>query len=365
MEGGNMRRFQILRALSVLITVCVISIVSIGYAQESDAAAQGQLQGEILRVPVGQKMKVEGVILALQNDNLTIRSLGGGVYRVIITDITDIKERKSNPFRGAKKYSKSNLIPGLLVEVKGAGDSTGSIDAREIKFRNDDLLIAKTMDTRVVPVETELNETKVRLTETEQNAQRLSGQIQELAVVSAEARGDAKAAQESADNAMNEANSAKAAANDAQAGVTAANQRITSLDEYSVKTEAFVQFAAGSAALSSEASAELDDFGMLAEGETAFLIEVAGYASSDGDVKLNRVLSKRRADTVIQYLAEHFSIPLRRFLTPMGYGESRPVGDNDTRAGRQMNRRVEVRLLVNEGLTQSDNTMEGDSGASE
>ena len=84
------------------------------------------------------------------------------------------------------------------------------------------------------------------------------------------------------------------------------------------------------------------------------MIEVAGFSSSDGNEAYNRRLSQRRADAVIQYMAESSSIPLRRFITPMGYGESQPVAGNDTRAGRKENRRVEVRVLVSKGLTPAE-----------
>jgi outer membrane protein OmpA-like peptidoglycan-associated protein len=356
-----MKRFQNIWAAPVLLTIFILTISVAGFPQNTVSSVQGQFQGETLTVPAGQKMKVDGVILARQDDNLTIRSLGGGIYNVIVTDITEVKEKKSNPFRGAKKYGKSNLIPGLQVEVKGTGNSSGSIDAREVKFRNDDLIVAKAMDTRVVPVENELKDTQMRLSETEQNARTLSGQVQELAVVSAEARGDAKAAQESADNAMAAASNARSIADGAQAGVQQTNQRITSLDDYAVKTVATVYFQGGSAALSDEGKDELDYFAQQAEVEKGFLVEVAGFASSDGNEDYNRRLSKRRADAVIQYLAENYSIPLRRFLTPMGYGETQPVADNSTRSGRQENRRVEVRLLVNRGLIRSEDSGEFES----
>ena len=137
---------------------CILALSVAGYAQDAVGSAKSRLQDETLRVPAGQKMKVEGVILVRRGDDLTIRSLGGGIYGVVVTDLTDVKEKKSNPFRGAKKYSKSSLVPGLQVEVQGTGNNSGSIDAREIRFRNDDLIVAKAMDTRVVPVENELKE---------------------------------------------------------------------------------------------------------------------------------------------------------------------------------------------------------------
>jgi len=55
---------------------------------------------------------------------------------------------------------------------------------------------------------------------------------------------------------------------------------------------------------------------------------------------------------VVQYLAVNHKIPLRRFVTPMGYGKTESVADNTTAAGRAQNRRVEVRMLMNRGMTQ-------------
>ena len=105
--------------------------------------------------------------------------------------------------------------------------------------------------------------------------------------------------------------------------------------------------------LSKEAQAELDKIAQDAKNEKAFVIEVSGYASSEGPKTLNQRLSQRRADEVIRYLAENYDIPLRRFVTPMGLGTTHPIADNKTRTGREQNRRVEVKVLTSKGLSQS------------
>jgi len=338
------------RGLMPVLFALVLMTASVGFAQVSNTPEQSQSQGNIVQVPAGQKTEIEGVILA-HADTMTVRAMGGAVYNVSFAQGPEVKEKKKNPFRGAKKYSKTDLVPGLLVEVKGTGDNSGAIAAREIRFTYDDFKVAQTMDTRVVPVENQLSETRTRLNETEQNAQRLSGQVQELSAVSNAARGGAKAAQETADGALTAANNARSRADTANAGVHAANERITSLDDYNVRSTATVHFKAGSAVLSKEDKEELAKLAEDVKGEKGYVIEVAGFASADGNEAYNRNLSQRRADAVIQFMAETNSIPLRRFIVPMGYGESQPVADNETRDGRKENRRVEVRILVSKGLT--------------
>jgi outer membrane protein OmpA-like peptidoglycan-associated protein len=260
-----------------------------------------------------------------------------------------VKERKSNPFRRAKNYATTQLLRGLNVKVEGRGDSGGNLVAEDIKLRTEDLRAAQSVESRVTPVEGRLVDAESRLSNSEQNAQRLSGQVEELSTVANAARGGAKAAQDTADAAAESARTANT-------GVATTNERISSLDDYDVKESTTVNFKVGSAVLSKEAKEGLDKLAEEAKSDKGFIIEVAGFASSEGGAAYNRRLSQRRADAVIGYLAESHSIPLRRFITPMGLGTTQPVADNSTRDGRQQNRRVEVKILVNKGLIQSAST---------
>ena len=327
--------------LALFALTLALAVTLTGYAQAVS----------VMSVPAGQKMNIEGVILNVDEDILTVRTFGSAVYKVSVLGSTDVKEKKSNFLRGAKKYSVADLVPGLHVEAKGLGTNSGALAATEVRFRNDDHIVAQAMDTRVVPVENDLRSTQIRLADTEMNAERLSGQIQELTAITDLARDDARAAQTTADTAVAAAAGAQSTADNARDGVRVANERIALIDDYETKTLTTVYFKVGSAVIANEYQTELDAFAEHIRSEKAYVIEIAGFASSDGDAAANRRLSQRRAEAVIQYLAENYTIPMRRFITPMGYGESHPVGDNDTREGREENRRVEVRLLINRGLT--------------
>ena len=337
------------KLIPILFTTLMFSLAALVSAQDDAKARADHIQADTLKVPVGQKMRVEGVIVSEGNGSLIMRGTGGGLYKVNFAG-AEIKEKKKNPFRGAKSYSHADLLQGLQIEVQGTGDDAGAIAASEIRMRSDDFVLAQTMDARVVPVENSLKNTQEQLKETEQNAQRLSGQVRELAAITDIVRDSAKAAQTSADGAMTEAKDARSVADNAKVGVKAANERITSLDNYEVKNAMTVKFKVGSADLAKDEKIELDKFAENVRGEMGFLLEITGFASSDGDEVYNRRLSQQRANAVVQYLAENYLIPLRRFILPMGYGEKLPVGDNATLAGRKENRRVEVRILVSKGL---------------
>lgn len=289
------------------------------------------------QVAQGVKTKVTGVIVESQDDSFILRDQTGSEVNVRLSGATKIQEKKSNPFRGAKRFSRDQVIRGLNVEVEGRGDASGALAAERIKFSDTDLKFAMTVESQVVPVENRVGEAEERLTRSEENAQRLSGQVQELTEVSNLARGGALAAQESADAAID--------------GVNRTNDRISALDEYEVRQTVTVNFRVGSAVLNADSKTKLDEIATHAKTEKGYVIEVRGFASSDGSESLNRRLSERRSDAVIRYLAETHDIPLRRMVLPFGYGEAAPVADNTTRDGRQQNRRAEIRILISRGLT--------------
>jgi outer membrane protein OmpA-like peptidoglycan-associated protein/uncharacterized protein YdeI (BOF family) len=286
----------------------------------------------------GQKMKISGVVVRRDADTFTVRDTTGVDTVVRLNDATQVIERKGNPFRRAKNYGTTSILRGLSVDVEGTGDAAGQLVAKTVKFSDTEYKVAQSIEARVNPVEGRVNSAENRLAQVEQNSQRLSGQLAELEAVSNAARGGAKAAQETADAAV--------------AGVNATNERISALDDYTVQNTVTVNFKTGSSRLSPEAKQQLDSLAKQAQAAKGYVIEVSGYADSTGNKELNRRLSTARADAVVRYLAETYNIPLRRIITPFGYGDANAVADNRTREGRAQNRRVEVKILVNKGLTQ-------------
>jgi outer membrane protein OmpA-like peptidoglycan-associated protein len=80
--------------------------------------------------------------------------------------------------------------------------------------------------------------------------------------------------------------------------------------------------------------------------DTNILLE--GHTDSTGTEEYNLELSKKRSQSVGNYLATQNVNPTR--FTIMGYGESQPIASNETSEGRTQNRRVEVAIYANEKL---------------
>jgi len=78
------------------------------------------------------------------------------------------------------------------------------------------------------------------------------------------------------------------------------------------------------------------------------LILIEGHTDSSGSEEYNLTLSRSRAQSVANQLSS-LSVDATRF-TIMGYGESQPISDNSTLAGRQQNRRVELAIMANDKL---------------
>ena len=194
---------------------------------------------------------------------------------VTLNNETEVKEKKSNPFRRAKNYATTQIMRGLIVEVKGQGD-TGRITADEVRFTDIDYRMASSVETAVVPVEGRLTQSEARLTQAETNAQRLSGQVDELSAVSNAARGGAKAAQETADAAMAGVNDSKQQISATGERVARTNERISALDDYDVKQNLVINFKVGSAVLSKDVQAQLDTLAEQAKTDKGYVIEVTG-----------------------------------------------------------------------------------------
>ena len=73
-------------------------------------------------------------------------------------------------------------------------------------------------------------------------------------------------------------------------------------------------------------------------------IEISGHTDNIGNTKDNVLLSERRAQAVVKYLVDK-GIPAER-LQAKGYGETKPVADNMSAAGRAENRRTELKILT-------------------
>lgn len=103
--------------------------------------------------------------------------------------------------------------------------------------------------------------------------------------------------------------------------------------------------------LSDASKTNLDELsGVLQKyADTEILIE--GHTDNTGSTEHNQALSKKRAAAVASYLA--MKGVKRTRITENGYGENQPIADNNTEAGRQQNRRVDVAIMANDKLKKS------------
>lgn len=107
-----------------------------------------------------------------------------------------------------------------------------------------------------------------------------------------------------------------------------------------------IYFTPGSDQIMSGSNFILDSLGetMTAFGNTFLRIE--GNTDNTGSRAANRTLSQKRADAVKDYLITQFKIDPKRFQT-VGHGSENPIADNKTEAGRQQNRRTDIKVVLN------------------
>jgi len=225
---------------------------------------------------------------------------------------------------------------GLRVQVKGRGNDAGQLVPKWIRFHDSDFRAQTEVDTRAIPIEIE--------------QERIAGELEETTAVAAIAKKDARLAQESADKAQGTADLARSEAGTAQNTAFAAHTKIAAIDDYEAMDAMTVNFKSGSAALTADAKAKLDEFAAKTVSAKGYILEISAYADTSGGEQFNHSLTQRRAETVMDYLVGVCQVPVRRIVIPYSAGEMNPIADNATREGRAMNRRAEVKMLVSKAL---------------
>jgi OOP family OmpA-OmpF porin len=160
------------------------------------------------------------------------------------------------------------------------------------------------------------------------------------------AQQSAEQAAQSAQTAGQQANQADTAANDVAHRADSLDQVVKGLDNYKQMADVSVTFGFNKATLTASDKQKLDGFANQLASAKSYILEVTGGTDTTGPAQYNYLLSNRRADAVVQYLAAKYNIPPHRFYL-IGVGKDQQVAPDNTRDGRAKNRRVEVQLLSN------------------
>ncbi|TYK65156.1 OmpA family protein [Colwellia echini] len=104
-----------------------------------------------------------------------------------------------------------------------------------------------------------------------------------------------------------------------------------------------ITFASNSTSINNKFISVLHSVALVLEEYNKTLILVSGYTDSVGSTQYNQQLSENRANSVAKYFLGQ-NILIDR-LEIVGFGETQPIATNDTAAGRDLNRRVEITLL--------------------
>lgn len=115
-----------------------------------------------------------------------------------------------------------------------------------------------------------------------------------------------------------------------------------------------IAFEPSSAEISGSAAATIEAIANIAQQCDRVQMEIGGHTDSQGREIMNEELSQKRADAVLLALQQR-RVRTRNF-TAKGYGETVPIADNGSEAGREANRRIEFKLLTDARAAATDET---------
>jgi len=109
-----------------------------------------------------------------------------------------------------------------------------------------------------------------------------------------------------------------------------------------------ILFSTGSSTMTSTSRYNIEKLARILNRYSSTNLVIEGHTDSVGSETLNQTLSERRAESVANLLAGYGVARYR--LSPVGFGETRPVATNETEYGKRLNRRVEVLISANDEL---------------
>jgi len=254
--------------------------------------------GKARQFSQGESAKVSGLILSRDGELIRVHDKKSGELVVVrIDDSTKVERNKYKfPFYRHVDMDVTALLPGLNIEAEGVGNSVGQLDARRVWFSPDDFAIEVAEEQQIL-------------------ANKVSTER------------------------------AQASANQ--------SQRVSNLDGYKNEFEVAIFFQEGSSVLGETAKRDLDNLADIAKSLNGYMIDISGYAAHHKfSIAEDQKLSEERAAAVARYFLEVNNIPMRRILVPVGYGATHPAASNESAHGRNLNRHVDIKVLVNTNVEQ-------------
>ena len=132
--------------------------------------------------------------------------------------------------------------------------------------------------------------------------------------------------------------------------ISSLRQVVANLDDYKQVGDLTIPFAFNKYMLTAKDKDDLDNMVAGASKNKRYFIAVEGFTDRTGTRQYNEMLSRKRADSVVEYLVAKHDIPIFR-IHMIGLGEQKPVDDGRTRAARAKNRRVEVKVFSADQVT--------------
>jgi outer membrane protein OmpA-like peptidoglycan-associated protein len=258
----------------------------------------------------------------------------GQVVIVNITDNTKI-ERKKHRFLFPRHTDMdvTTMVPGLMIEAEAVRNPKGQFDAVKISFTPDQFAIKNAQKEQVAA----------------NKAKDAHGTGYEGTAAAGRSQSSAEHAQNLTDQPSVQAQDVAPLESADATDVSMLNHRVSDLDDYKNEFEVDVFFGRDSAVLNQRTRKDLDNLADIARSLNGYLIEIAGYTSNTLGTEVDQKLSEDRAAAVAGYFREE-DIPIRRILIPVGYGASHPaVSEKDLRL-RELNDRVDIKILVNKSL---------------